>query len=47
MEHPTPKCTACGGVKTRPLDRNVAVCFDCENEWVYDEDYSEYWDSYA
>jgi hypothetical protein len=42
--HPTPTCPECGGKRTRPLDENVAVCFDCDLEWRYEEDYSEFWE---
>ena len=38
----TPECDCCGGTKTRPLDSDVAVCFDCDNEWFYSEDYSDH-----
>ena len=36
-EHKTPTCENCGGKKTRPLDDTVAVCFDCDNEWYYND----------
>jgi ribosomal protein L37AE/L43A len=32
-EHPTPTCPQCGNERTRPLDREYAVCFDCDTEW--------------
>ncbi|MCG1008249.1 hypothetical protein [Halorubrum lacusprofundi] len=44
VEHPTPECDCCGGERTRPLDKEVAVCFDCDNEWRYEEDYSEHFE---
>ena len=31
------ECPNCGGRKTRQLDGTVAVCFDCDNEWYYNE----------
>lgn len=33
QEHPTPSCPMCGGQKTRPLDSQVAICFDCDEGW--------------
>jgi len=29
--------------ENRPLDRDVATCFECDAQWQYDEDYSEFW----
>jgi ribosomal protein L37AE/L43A len=37
QEHPTPTCPNCGGQQTRPLDRTVAVCFDCDIDWRDEE----------
>lgn len=42
-EHPTPTCPYCGGETTRPLDADIATCFDCDAEWYYDESYSDDW----
>lgn len=33
IEHDTPECPDCGGTKTRPMDDNLAHCFDCNIEW--------------
>jgi len=30
QEHPTTECPNCEGTKTRPLDNEVAHCFDCD-----------------
>lgn len=46
QEHPTPECPNCHGEKTRPLDDTWAVCFDCDNEWEYEEDYSDHWERF-
>lgn len=40
-EHPTPTCPMCGDQKTRPLDSQIAICFDCDEEW---RDTGAYWD---
>jgi hypothetical protein len=36
IEHDTPECPSCGSRKTRPLDDQVAVCFNCDTEWSGD-----------
>ncbi len=33
IEHPTTECPECGSERTRPLDDQVWVCFDCDLEW--------------
>lgn len=32
-EHPTPPCPECGNNRTRPLDTDYAVCFNCDIGW--------------
>jgi len=44
QEHPTPECPVCEGERTRVLDDEWATCFHCDNDWAYEEDYSDYWD---
>lgn len=49
QEHPTPTCPNCGGEKTRPMDREWAHCFDCDDAWMMTDETQEsvahHWDN--